>query len=535
MIETSAAYKAAITSINRHMDFTVVVNDSEEPMPLSQITSLKITKPGASQQKLLPGEFCKAQCKMTTTEQVLGYFTITCSAEGATDIINIGKYWVNTCEYDEGKKRYNITAYDVPPWFETTVSTASTSVADILTDIENSSGMTITNKNLITLAAIEGVEEDSTWMSLLGYLAGQQGYSVRTNAGDLELYKYDAVDFTVPVSRIYETGMNLNKTDTTVNYYLVNERYAVGSGAYGIRYSNPYITSQAQAEAMADYINLTYTPMHVKFTGDPALQIGDIITVKNMNGDDVTCLVMDIDITIDGGFAMNINCYSDEQVRSVVSERPTDRKIRELRAYTQSSVERIMDSIFREDAGYYFTIDANGNPVTDPNQVPAGFQITDASMTMGWRFILGGLYHSNDGFQSVNNLAISADGQIYRQFIAAQSIATSALNITPQDVVNGTEKYITFADGTMSIGEKDPETGLITSDYHSVFSSNGMRVVNINDVPTLTAEGDTVDAVNLTAHQFLRITDDDQVTTSRIQGFYNSIHSKAQQGIFWEQ
>lgn len=536
MITTSAAYKTAITSINRHMTFNILKYDGTD-LPLSQVTSLKITKAGASQQKLLPGEFCKAQCKMETTVQVIGNFTISCTVSGANDVIVIGMFWVNSCEYDDGKKRYKVVAYDVPPWFETTCNASTQSVSDLLNEMENSSGMQITNKNLITLTAIDSIEEDTTWMKLLGLLAGQQGYSVRTNAGNLELYKYTAVDYSVPVSRIYETGMNLNKDDTVIGYYLVNEQYTVGSGAYGIRYRNMYITSQEQTEAMADYVNLTYTPMHVKFTGDPSLQLGDIIEVETVDGQTHTCLVMDMDITIDGGFAMDINCYSDEQVRSVISERPVDRKIRELRYYTQSSIERIMDSIFSTEQGYYFEIDANGDPITGPDQVPAGFQITDSSMTMGWRFILGGLYHSNDGFQSVNNLAISADGQIYGQFLAANSVEVSSMAPAAQDTINGTRRFITFEDGQIRIGEKDPITGDITSDYQSLFTKYGMQVQDTSGNVTLSAEKNMVDTQNLSAHLYLRVIDDsdpENAIASRFQSFFNEIHHTMQFGIFWE-
>jgi len=51
---------------------------------------------------------------------------------------------------------------------------------------------------------------------------------------------------------------------------------------------------------------------------------------------------------------------------------------------------------------------------------------------------------------------------------------------------------------------------------------------------TLSAEQDTVDAVNLTSHQYFRIADDASAINSRFQGFMNSIHQKFQFGIFWE-
>lgn len=535
MITTSQAYKTAISANNRHFTFTVTKSDQTE-FSTSKILSIKIAKRGASQQKLMPGEFCKAQCKIQATEQLIGSFTITCKVDGAEDVINLGKYWVNSCEYDDGKKLYVITAYDVPPWFDTTCNTSNRNVAAILSEMESSSAMTITGKNLITLESIEQIEEDTTWAKLLGELAGQQGYSVRTNAGNLEIYKYEAVDYDIPSSRIFATGLSLNDSDTTIGYYLVNDRFSTGSGAYGIRYQNPYITSQAQAEAMAFYLNATYTPMHVKWAGDPAVQIGDIITVSGTDGVAKTCYVMDIDISITGGFLMDINCYSDEQVRSVISESPMDRKLREIRSYTQSSVERIMDTIFSTDRGYYFEIDADGNPITSPDQTPAGFQITDASMTQGWRFILGGLYHSNDGFQSVSNLAISADGQIYGQFLALNSVNSSALEIEAQRAVDGSIANITYDGGGMHIARKDAD-GNIVSEYQSLFTELGMRVVDRDGNVTLSAEQDTVEAINLTAQNFLRVrvSVNGSDVADRFQGFHSNVHNADMVAVFWEE
>jgi hypothetical protein len=531
MITTSQNYKDAISATNRHFTFTVT--PATGTFPISQVVSIKIAKRGASEQRLMPGEFCKSQCKMQTTAPLLGTFTITFKVSGASDVINLGKYWVNSCEYDDGKKQYTVTAYDTPPWFDTTCNTGNRTVSAILSEMQTKSGMGIRNRNLITLSSISEIEEDITWSELLAQLAGQQGYSVRTNAGDLEIYKYETVNYTIPARRIYATGLKLNNSSTTIGYYLVNEEFSTGSGSYGIRYKNPYITSNDQVAAMAFYLNKSYTPMHVRFNGDPALQIGDIITVSGTNGVSKTCYVMDIDITISGGLAMGINCYSNEEVRTVISEKPLDRKLRELRSYTQSSVERIMDVIFKSDSGYYFEIDANGNPITEPDQTPAGFQITDASMTQGWRFILGGLYHSNDGFQSVSNLAISADGQIYGQFLALNSVGTEALEVSAQDAIDGSIAHITYDSDGMHIARKN-SAGTIVSNYQSLFTELGMRVTDKQGNVTLSAERDTVDAANLTAENYLRIADEDTGINSRFQGFQNSIHNKFQFGIFWE-
>jgi len=105
--------------------------------------------------------------------------------------------------------------------------------------------------------------------------------------------------------------------------------------------------------------------------------------------------------------------------------------------------------------------------------------------------------------------------------------------VNAYDAVTGSIENITYDGQGMHIARKDPTTGTIVSDYQSLFTELGMRVMDSNGNVTLSAEQDTVEAVNLTAQNFLRIADDSNVN-SRFQGFYNSIHDVFQFGIFWE-
>ena len=126
-------------------------------------------------------------------------------------------------------------------------------------------------------------------------------------------------------------------------------------------------------------------------------------------------------------------------------------------------------------------------------------------------------------------------GELDGNLIRASSILTSALQVDAQNAVNGTIENVTFDGDGMHIARKDATTGRIASEYQSLFTELGMRVIDSNGDVTLSAEEDTVDAINLSAHTYLRVIDDSRDTTSRFQGFYNSIHAKAQQGIFWEE
>ena len=132
------------------------------------------------------------------------------------------------------------------------------------------------------------------------------------------------------------------------------------------------------------------------------------------------------------------------------------------------------------------------------------------------------------------NASAITTGELDGNLIRAASILTSALEVNAYNAVNGSIENITYDGDGMHIARKDPTTGDIVSEYQSLFTELGMRVMDSNGNVTLSAEQDTVDAVNLSAHQYFRIVDDENLTNSRFQGFYNSIHDKVQHGIFWE-
>lgn len=159
------------------------------------------------------------------------------------------------------------------------------------------------------------------------------------------------------------------------------------------------------------------------------------------------------------------------------------------------------------------------------------------------RMNMNGIGFSTTGYNGAFTNAWTIDGHLNADFIdvgtldgnliRAASILTSALEVSAYEAVSGSIANVTYDGQGMHIARKDTE-GNIVSEYQSLFTELGMRVMDSNGNVTLSAEQDTVDAVNLTSHNFLRVTDDNQNTTSRFQGFYNSIHQTAQQGIFWE-
>lgn len=139
-----------------------------------------------------------------------------------------------------------------------------------------------------------------------------------------------------------------------------------------------------------------------------------------------------------------------------------------------------------------------------------------------------GLWRLNADYISTGHL----DGSL----ITAASILTNALEVNAANLINNSNENFTFGNDGLHIGRKDPVTGLIISTYQALFSDAGMRVMNQAGIATLTAEGDTVEAANLHARNYLKVIDDDQQVTARFQGFKNELHNgDPNLALFWEE
>jgi phage minor structural protein len=139
-----------------------------------------------------------------------------------------------------------------------------------------------------------------------------------------------------------------------------------------------------------------------------------------------------------------------------------------------------------------------------------------------------GLWRLNADYISTGHL----DGSL----ITAASILTNALEVNAANLINNSNENFTFGNDGLHIGRKDPTTGLIISTYQALFSDAGMRVMNQAGIATLTAEGDTVEAANLHARNYLKVIDDDQQVTARFQGFKNELHNgDPNLALFWEE
>lgn len=312
----------------RVFDLTVTINDVE--VDLDSIFQIAITEQGASGNKLSVGDFCRNQIQIlassTLAVNTSDVIKVTLSVDGASDIIPMGKFWVYEIENASSNYDITVTGYSVPEAMNSLVSFSNTKASENLTEIETRTGMPILNKSVFDSV----YTLDPTGTTIFDYLAaiaGIAGYNIRADRnGNLVPYCYPDIEtadvYEIDEDIIFDDGMSVKGNKTTIESVKVtgadNSPKIIGTG-YGIEYSNNLIVNPlAVANTIYNrYHNYEYTKMSLHYSGNPALELGDVVSVTDNTGT-YYGLIMEQSFILDGGLTGFIESYSDMSGRNII-------------------------------------------------------------------------------------------------------------------------------------------------------------------------------------------------------------------------
>lgn len=215
----------------------------------------------------------------------------------------------------------------------------------------------------------------------------------------------------------------------------------------------------------------------------------------------------------------------------------------------ETSIEQSSELITGGTGGYVYI---SKNAAGQPNEILIMDEPTKEAAINVLRLNKNGIGFSTTGYSGTYRNAwditgnLNADfinsGEINGNLIRASSILTNALEVNAYNAVNGSINNVTYDGDGMHIARKDVN-GNIVSDYQSLFTELGMRVVDKEGNITLQAEKDTVEAINFVAHNFLKVQTSVQETgtqtthdiTDRFQGYWSVVHNKPMVAVFWEE
>ena len=208
-----------------------------------------------------------------------------------------------------------------------------------------------------------------TCRQYIGYFAGLVGKNARFDRdGNLIFTWYTDREYNIPRDLQYMGGCKrLTEYDYTVKSITSgssNTTIVAGNGV-GISFENPFMTQTILDDIFSNIGTVTYTPLQVKWRGNPAIEVGDIVTVEDRSGKLCTTYVMEQTIRISGGLHTEIKCYGDSESAIAFSTSPTSKKIQQVYTKLQAAISEATALLNGANGGVFEILDEDKDGVND--------------------------------------------------------------------------------------------------------------------------------------------------------------------------
>lgn len=401
---------------------------------------------------------------------------------------------------------YTVTAYDVPSKMSESYDAENSpnNSIEILSKIENDTGMKFSNKELISSFTIDSIPDGTTYAGMVGYIAGYEGYNARVNsAGYIEFYWYynTSIDqtslFTITRKDQYLGGFknkeelpSINAISSGKDVTDSNENsvvFTAGSGE-SLTYANPYITQDKVNEIYNRIKGFEYCIGEIKWRGEQDVRAGDLVRIETKTGEYVLFPVMEYSMTFDGGMVAESSSYSYIVDNNVMGTAPTEKKIVKLYNNLTETFKKQTGIVkLNAKGGFYRLL------IDDETGFPYGWIVSDSEeiteTTKGWMWTKGGLMHSSDGFRTADKVAFTEDGQLSAEMISAHSISLGNLNV---DALNKIEGAYDYADSG------DSNTLSSANSYADTSAQNAVNAQTQDDIFNKLTNNGTVKGIILT-------------------------------------
>lgn len=379
---------------------------------------------------------------------------------GVDEWIPLGKFYItDAVSNDDFETAFTITAYDYFSKTETTYfprinmpATADAILADIAsqcgftigdvpaslkdvtitydaTHLDSANalvfpgGATLDANGVLSVNEFSGTSGEKaaafTCRQYIGYLAGLVGKNARFDRnGNLSFVWYSDKGYIIPRALQYMGGCKrLTENDCTIQSITSGSSGAeivAGTGT-GFSFENPFITQTILDSIFLNVGTISYTPLRVKWRGNPAIEAGDIVTVEDSGGRLCKAYVMEQTLRISGGFYAEIQCYGDSEAKIAFSTSPTSKKLQQAYTKLQNALAEATALLNGANGGVFEILDENQDGIND------GWIIRSADERQFIKANLNGIGITRNGGATYEQ-AITIDG------INASAIHTGEMN-----------------------------------------------------------------------------------------------------------
>lgn len=340
-----------------------------------------------------------------------------------------GTYYYTPCGYfatekpetDDDGKTLTVTGYDEidkmgGKWTPSITVTDTTTLKDVVENIASMHGLSVAyvdtaaqtalKNHVIGVATAAELTEQSE-RDVLGYCVGCAGMSARINTvGKLYISWFfspgSTYDYTVTADVQWENGFK-KSAESAVKIEAVSagedeDVYTKGTGV-PLSFANPLI-SHAEIDAIyTRYNGRTWYPSTCTWRGDPCIEVGDIITVKDKNSKSYTVYVAQQELDLSGGLQSTItspNLDTTEMSFDSVSA-SVKLELSKVKNSMEAAIKAATDAINGANGGYYriLDLDKDGNP--------DGWECFATDGLQGVKCTYGGIGCTTDGGKTYTN------------------------------------------------------------------------------------------------------------------------------------
>ena len=307
-----------------------------------------------------------------------------------------GTYYYTPCGYfatekpetDDDGKTLTVTGYDEidkmgGKWTPSISVTDTTTLKDVVENIASMHGLSVTyvdtaaqtalKNHVIGVATAAELTEQSE-RDVLGYCVGCAGMSARVNTvGKLYISWFfspgSTYNYTVTADVQWENGFK-KSAESAVKIEAVTagedeDVYTKGTGV-PLSFANPLVTHAEIDAIYARYNGRTWYPSTCTWRGDPCVEVGDIITVKDKNNKSYTVYVAQQELDLSGGLQSTItspNLDTTEMSFDSVSA-SVKLELSKVKNSMEAAIKAATDAINGANGGYYriLDLDKDGNP-----------------------------------------------------------------------------------------------------------------------------------------------------------------------------
>lgn len=359
-----------------------------------------------------------------------------------------------------------------------------TDVRNVVVEISNQAGVEIDTLNIEELDGLQIDKIDGySYRQALGFIAQLLvGYATFNHKGLLQIRTLNDTEYDVSPDEYFSKGLSKNGirykirgiTCTVPNEQEPQELFVGSKKGPQLTIENPLMTQSELQRIFNALQDVDYYPYELSWRGNPALEIGDVVTVYDLEGNELRVPNLNYTLNYTGGLSATSSADSKSRLDVVPSGRKTyqqqihatQTKIKETATNLQNAFKDAQEKITGNQGGFIIQrLNEDGKPyellVMDTEDINSATNVI--------RLNQQGIGFSQNGYNGPFGVAITIDGQIVADYITAGTLSAELI----QSGFNGISEGVSITkDGLITMSSGGHYTQMVSGSLR-VFDAEG--------------------------------------------------------------